>query len=204
MKYKIDIAGTIYTECDLQSANIERPLFDRLSIGNACEARMALKFKPKSEIPIMAEIKPYVFIDSDWKPLGTFYIDERSISSFGIMSVSAYDSMMKADRVWEPDQSIEFPLPMSQAVSIISQLMGVKIDDRTNVSSLYQIDYPANDMTMRDVLGYFGVANAGNLIITNENKFLLVPLVGSAPEETFYLVDENRNAITFGGVRILI
>ena len=56
---------------------------------------------------------------------------------------------------------------------------------------------------MREVLAEIAVANAGNWIITDAGKLLLVPL-NSIPAETHYLVTEYGYAITFGGTRILL
>ena len=112
--------------------------------------------------------------------------------------------MLKAETVWTPDQSIDFPLSMTDAVSNIAMLMGIPIDSRTVLSNSYTVDYPANDYTLRDVLRYIAAAHGGNWIITSDEKLLLVPLFSSMPPETHYLVTESGNAVTFGGVRILI
>ena len=93
---------------------------------------------------------------------------------------------------------------MDDAVDIIAELMGITVDPRTNVSHTYTIDYPANDYTLRDVLKFIAVANGGNWTITRNDKLLLVPLVGSVPPETHYLIEESGFAITFGGDRILV
>ena len=204
MEYKVLIDTTEYTENDIQSGNIERPLFDALGIGNACMAMLNIVFKRKSVIPRMSKIVPYAMVDNKWEQLGVFYLDERSVKPTGIMTIVAYDSMLKADKIWAPDQSLSFPMSMRNAVNIIAGLMGVSVDSRTNVSSTYTIDYPANDYTLRDVLKFIAAANGGNWTITREDKLLLVPLVGSAPPETNYLVEEGGDAIIFGGVRILV
>ena len=196
MEYKVVIDTTEYTDADIQSGNIERPLFDELGIGNACMAMLKIVFKRKSVIPRMAKIVPKALVNGQWEQLGVFYLDERSIK--------AYDSMLKADKVWAPDQSLEFPMPMDNAVDIIAELMGITVDPRTNVSHAYTIDYPANDYTLRDVLKFIAVANGGNWTITRNDQLLLVPLVGSMPPETHYLIEENGFAITFGGDRILV
>ena len=112
--------------------------------------------------------------------------------------------MLKADKIWVPDQSLEFPMSMDDAVDIIAELMGITVDPRTQVSHTYTIDYPANDYTLRDVLKFIAVANGGNWTITRNDQLLLIPLVGSAPPETHYLIEENGDAITFGGIRILV
>ena len=204
MEYKVVIETTEYTDTDIQSGNIERPLFDELDIGNTCMAMLKIVFKQKSTIPRMSKIVPKALVDGQWEQLGVFYLDERSVKPTGIMTVIAYDSMLKADKVWVPDQSLEFPMPMDDAVDIIAELMGITVDPRTKVSHTYTIDYPANDYTLRDVLRFIAVANGGNWTITREDKLLLVPLVGSMPQETHYLIEENGFAITFGGDRILV
>ena len=204
MKYKVLIDNEEYIDADIRSANIERPLFDQLSIGNACEATLKIVFRKKTVIPTTAKMIPYALVNNQWEQLGVFYLDERSIKPTGIMTVVAYDSMLKADKVWVPDQSLEFPMPMDDAVDIIAELMGITVDPRTNVSHAYTIDYPANDYTLRDVLKFIAVANGGNWTITRKDQLLLVPLVGSMPPETHYLIEENGFAITFGGDRILV
>lgn len=204
MKYKVLIDNEEYIDADIRSANIERPLFDQLSIGNACEATLKIVFRKKTVIPTTAKMIPYALVNNQWEQLGVFYLDERSIKPTGIMTVVAYDSMLKADKVWVPDQSLEFPMPMDDAVDIIAELMGITVDPRTNVSHAYTIDYPANDYTLRDVLKFIAVANGGNWTITRNDQLLLVPLVGSMPPETHYLIEENGFVITFGGDRILV
>ena len=204
MKYKVLIDNEEYIDADIRSANIERPLFDQLSIGNACEATLKIVFRKKTVIPTTAKMIPYALVNNQWEQLGVFYLDERSIKPTGIMTVVAYDSMLKADKVWVPDQSLEFPMPMDDAVDIIAELMGITVDPRTNVSHAYTIDYPANAYPLRDVLKFIAVANGGNWTITRNDQLLLVPLVGSMPPETHYLIEENGFAITFGGDRILV
>ena len=204
MEYKIIIDTTEYTDADIQSGNIEHPLFDELGIGNACMAMLKVVFKQKSTIPRMSKIVPQALIDGHWEQLGVFYLDERSVKPTGIMTVVAYDSMLKADKVWTPDQSLEFPMPMDDAVDVIAELMGITVDPRTQINHTYTMDYPANDYTLRDVLCYIATANGGNWTITRNDQLLFVPLVGSMPPETHYLIEENGNAITLGGVRILV
>ena len=105
--------------------------------------------------------------------------------------------------MWEPEQSLEFPMTMQAAVEEIARLMGVAIDPRTVLSTAYTIDYPANNYTLRDVLRYIAAAHAGNFIITDAGQLRLVTF-GEIPPETNYLVEENGDAITFGGDRILV
>lgn len=204
-RYRFDIAGTEYGMNDVcAKPKIEHPLFDKLSVGNTCSAELDITFWAKGTIPKMAKIVPYVIDESGVETkLGEFWTDTREQVG-DRLHIIAYDGMMRGDIVWVPDQALEFPMSMPKAVQVICDLMGVEQDERTVLSSAYTIDYPANDWTLRDVLGFIGAAHAGNWIITAAGKLLLVPLFDSMPAETGYLVTENGNPITFGGVRILV
>lgn len=203
-QYKVVIADVEYGMSDIASAKIEHPLFDKLSVGNTCAAELDITFWPKSDIPKMAKIVPFA-IDEDGTEtqLGVFYTDTRARVG-DRLNIIAYDEMLKADVVWVPDQALEFPMTMPAAVTVIAGLMGVELDSRTVLNSAYTIDYPANDYTLRDVLGYIAAAHAGNWIFTGEGKLLLVPLFASMPEETSYLITEDGEPILIGGVRITV
>lgn len=205
-QYKFDIAGVEYGMTDVSAVKLEHPLFDKLSVGNTCSAELDITFWPKGDIPKMAQIIPWVLLESgDWHKLGVFWTDTRARVG-DKLNITAYDAMMRGDIVWVPNQSLEFPMPMPQAVQVICGLMGVELDSRTVLTDAYTIDYPANEWTLRDVLGFIGAAHGGNWIITNEGKLLLVPLFGGEMviTETNYLVTEKGEPITFGGVRILV
>lgn len=206
MDYKILVGEVEYRKSGVRSVSIESPLFEKFSAGNACAAVLEMSFRPTATVPRMARIVPAVWDEAaaEWKQLGVFWLDERSVSSSGVMHIVAYDAMCKADVEWKPIQSLEFPLPMSAAVTEITRLMDVELDSRTTLNNSYQIDYPANGYTLRDVLCFIAAAHGGNWIITAAGKLLLVPLFGGMPEETNYLVDRDGNALTIGGVRILV
>jgi hypothetical protein len=193
MEYKVSIGGVEYGMGDIESVSIEAPLFDKLSVGNACAAELNMTFWPLGPVPRMAEIIPYAW-DNGWKQLGVFYLDERTTSGEK-MTIVAYNSMLKAEVEWIPSDELVFPMSMSDAIKCISGLMDVAIDPRTVVSDSYTIDYPANEYTLRDVLRFVAAAHAGNWIITANNELLLVPLFASMPEETSSLVTENGDAI---------
>ncbi len=202
MEYKVDIGEETYNMSDLKEVTITHPLFDKVSFGNACAAELTLTIWPKGEIPRMAKITPWVRDTGEWQKLGGFWLDTRD--KYGTaMKIVAYDAMLRADTVWQPDQSLEFPMTMPNAAKEIARLMGVELDPRNKLNASYTIDYPANDYTLRDVLCFMAAAHGGNWIMTNEEKLLLIPLFGM-PEETHYLIDEYGSNITFGGTRILV
>lgn len=208
---QIVIAGVTYGEDQIVSLSTTSGLFieDTMGIGGAVAKEIDLVLRQPGNIPRMAQMIPsYRLVKgtqaSEWKQKGIYYIDTRSVDEVtGVMTIHGYDDMLKAEQVWEPAQSLEFPMTMVQAVNVIAQLMGVTLDPRTVLNQSYTIDYPANNYTLRDVLRYIAVANAGNWIITDEGKLRLVSF-GEIPVETNYLVEEGGDAITFGGDRILV
>lgn len=207
---KINIAGTDYGEDTIVSLTTTGGLFadGTLSVGSAVSREINLSlWNISATIPKMAKLIPYYRISngaqtSEWIQKGVFYIDTRSVDS-GLLTIHGYDDMLKAEQIWTPDQSLEFPMPMTQVVDIIANIMGVEIDARTVLNSLYTVDYPANDYTLRDVLRFIAAAHGGNWIMSDVGELWLVGL-NDLPTETNYLCDEDGDWITFGGDRILV
>lgn len=205
-EYKFIINGVEYGKDAEVSHSVESQLFEEFGIGNACCATLKLAVVADN-IPRAATIKRYLRLVNGtqataWIPKGTFFTNKRSRDG-DYWEIEAYDAMRKADVVWEPAQSLTFPMSMPAAVNLFCQMMGVKLDKRTVLNSAYTIDYPANDYTIRNELCFIAAAHGGNWIMTDEGNLLLVPLL-SMPEETNYLITEYGDAITFGGVRILV
>lgn len=205
-EYKFIINGVEYGKDAEVSHSVESQLFEEFGIGNACCATLKLAVIADN-IPRGATINRYLRLANGtqataWIPKGVFFTNKRSRDG-DYWEVEAYDAMRKADVVWEPNQSLTFPMSMPTAVNLFCQMMGVKLDKRTVLNSAYTIDYPSNDYTIRNELCFIAAAHGGNWIMTDEGNLLLVPLL-SMPEETNYLITEHGDAITFGGVRILV
>nr|DAM77285.1 MAG TPA: hypothetical protein [Bacteriophage sp.] len=205
-EYKFIINDVEYGKDAEVSHSVESQLFEEFGIGNACCATLKLAVIADN-IPRAATIKRYLRLVNGtqataWIPKGVFFTNKRSRDG-DYWEVEAYDAMRKADVVWEPSNSLAFPMSMLTAVNLFCQMMGVTLDKRTALNSAYTIDYPANDYTVRNELCFIAAAHGGNWIITDAGKLLLIPLL-SMPTETNYLITEAGNAITFGGVRILV
>lgn len=205
-EYKFEINDVEYGPEEEVEHTYSNGIFEDFGFGNAYTASLTLSLFTDN-VPRSATIKRYVRLRngeqvSEWLPKGTFFTNTRSDDD-GYWTIEAYDSMRKAEAVWEPDQSLEFPLSMPAAAAEFARIIGVELDQRTVLNANYTIDYPANDYTIRNELCFIAAAHGGNWIITDENKLYLVPLL-SAPAETNYLVEEYGGAITFGGVRILV
>lgn len=217
---KAVIAGATYGHDKIVSARVSGALFESFSIGNTASRELDIEIVPQGTIPRQAKIQLYLRIilrddtgavtqSSEWIPKGEFFFSTRSTDkATGWMTVTAFDAMLKSEEDWinESYSETNFPMAASAAVADIAQRMGVEVDSRTSLSTAFTVAYPIGDSgskTMREVLAEIAVANAGNWIITDAGKLLLVPL-NSIPAETNYLVTEYGYAITFGGTRILI
>ena len=213
---KLVIAGVTYGEDKIVdgSLRIDGGLYSDFGIGNCCARQIDFEIYPQGTIPRQAQIEVYVRLVlgeqvSEWIPKGVFFFSTRKTDRVtGVLSVHGYDAMLKAEETWlDSSYNAEnWPMPASTAVADIAARMGVAVDRRTVLDAAFPVQYPVDDegdMTMREALGRIAVANAGNWIITDEGKLLLVGL-NSMPEETNYLVTETGSAITFGGVRILV
>lgn len=213
-EYKFDIAGVVYGPDVEVTHSTDRGLYEQFGIGNAATAKLTVSLFADN-IPKAATIKRYIRLrngaqTSEWIPKGIFFANRRSEED-GYWTIEAFDAMRKAEQPWEPDQSLEFPLSAPAAVAEFARIMGVEIDPRTQLNSAYKIDYPTSDpdsdsgdyYSIRQELQWIAAAHGGNWIITDEGKLLLVPLL-SIPDETNYLVTEYGDAITLGGVKILV
>lgn len=213
-EYAFDIDGVWYGPEVEVTHSVDSGLYEEFGIGNATTAKLTLSLFADN-IPRAATIKGYIRLVNggrvtEWLPKGVFFANRRSVED-GYWTIEAYDAMRKAEASWEPDQFLNFPLSMPDAVAEFARIMQVEIDPRTTLNPGYTIDYPASDpesetgdyYSIRQELQWIAAAHAGNWIITGEGKLLLVPLL-SMPDETHYLVTEYGGAITLGGVRILV
>lgn len=186
------------------------------TVGGCVSRQLDIMVLPQGAIPRMAEIRletrlvtkdlltGEIIQSSEWIPKGTFYIDTRKTdSTSGALIIHGYDAMLKMEQLYLADGEdvTGWPKTMPTVMEEIAAMIGVELDER-NVLQDYRVEAPAG-YTMREVSGWIAAAHAGNWIITDEGKLRLVPLY-STVLDVGYLVDENGDAITFGGVKILV
>lgn len=205
-EYKFEIDGVSYGPESEVEHSVSSALYEDFGIGNAVIAQLSMSLYADN-IPRGATVKRFIRLKngdqvSEWLPKGEFFTNRRTEDD-GYWTIEAFDAMRKADVVWEPDQFLVFPMTMPDAVNEFARIMGVELDSRTVLNPAYTIDYPANDYTIRNELCYIAAAHAGNWIITDAEKLLLVPLL-SIPAETNYLVSEYGDTILIGGEMILV
>lgn len=213
---KFNISGVEYTQANIIQCKTSGALFERMDapVGNCISRKISASIFPLGEIPRQAEIKLFIraVLDgrsSEWIPQGVFFLSTRKKDKrTGRINVTGFDAMLKADAIWlTPDYAaVNFPMTQNEAVTDISRRIGVVVDPRSVLNEKYPVEYPVDekgDLTMREVLAHIATSNAGNWVITEAGALRLIRY-GDIPAETSYLVTETGDAITFGGVRILV
>lgn len=226
METRVDIAGVTYYEYGSShyAANAQTGLwsltttgaaFESFSIGGCYSASCNLVILNPAQIPKMAKIEVWVRLvgelaTTEWIRKGVFYIDTREWdAAHEFLTITAYDAMLMADRPYisAGDDVGTWPKTDSEVVAEICDKLGLSLDDRTELHG-YEVQLPAvysdgsESDTVRDVLGWIAAMNCGNWVITDEGKLRLLHAV--PPAATNYLVTEDGDRITFGGVRIIV
>lgn len=207
-EYAVEIDGERYEDKDIETIGIKMPLFDKFSIGNTCSAQLTLSVYPRIQPPKMAKIIVYVRLEyrgevTEWIQRGVYFIDERQLDSWGRLNITAYDSMLKAEQNYIPDEDYgDWPKDQKAAAQEIGERMGIELDPRTQLADGYFVQY-LPEATCREILGYIGVSNIGNWVITNEDKLYLIKL-SDTPTETNYLINESGATLLFGEVKMLV
>lgn len=209
MQVKAVIGGVEYTK--IASCKITRGLFsgDTFSIGGCVAASLEITLINPQEIPKGVEVKIYIRDTGEWIPQGVFFIDQRDKDiAYNTLTLVCYDRMLMTEQgFFTADMSSwSFPASPLKAAQNIAERIGTTLDERTTLDENFGVEYPVGeygDITMREVLSYIAMANAGNWIFTGEGK-LFLSRVADIPKETSYLIEENGNAILFGTVRILV
>ena len=145
---------------------------------------------------------------SGWLPQGVFYIDTREQTDYEItppvLSIHGYDVMLKAEALYPVDDPGNYPMEDVDVIDLIAETIGIEVDSRTYdiMTEGYMINLPAT-YSMREVLSNIASMYAANFCISPLGKLRLVGLTDIGTE-TNYLIDQQGEAITFGGDRILV
>ena len=228
--YKVNIDGTDYDQDKIWSMKSSRACFTANTnfVGNALVGQIDLTVtKPEVDFSKMACIKPYIRlysrprrIYSGWLQKGQFYIDNRETDeSDGITTlvIKGYDLMRKTNQLY-PSSTLQWdathPTAFQVVKEIASHMFGVSLSTVNTYPTRYIesetvtllsntshiVGFPAQ-YTMAEVLGSIAAMYGSNFIISDTGKLKMARLM-DLPTETFLLVDEKGNLITFGGYGI--
>ena len=147
------------------------------------------------------------YVESEWIPQGTFFIDTREISAnqdgLDVLTIHGYDAMLKTEQEYASNEAVGDNYDTAY-VRAISNAIGVEVDDRTweLMGTGYIVPFPLG-YTMREILGFIAASYVGCFIMTDEGKLRLVSMT-DLPAETNLLIDSVGDVILVGGDAILI
>lgn len=209
---RVNVAGEDYGQGRILSLETSGGVFSEPDIGGCASRQIDLVLRNPGDIPRSACMRVFTRLvagseASEWIPKGVFFIATRLQDRItGSLEIHGFDAMRRAGAVWQIDPYANWPMPEREAVEDIAAQMGVEVDPRTVLSGGFPVGYPVDengDLTMQDILEGIAVSECGNWVMSDEGKLLLLRL-GDIPAETNHLVTEFGEAITFGGVRILV
>lgn len=179
---KVNIAGTDYGMDTLVSLKTNVAAFSdngpKLGLAVANEISVDV-YADSADIPRMARMQVYYRVandsrSSEWIGKGTFFIDTREQEHNGLLHLTGFDSMLKAEALY-PSSTLEWPATDVDVIREITGYMGVGIDARTTalMTSGYKVQL-APQMTMREMLQYIAAMYGGSFVIADDNCLLLV------------------------------
>lgn len=207
----VRIGGTEYDKGRIISLSTSGGAFPEADIGNCMSRQIDLTLRKPGTIPWNAEIRVFARLRleqqvSEWIQKGVFFISSRQKGkTTETLKIHGFDAMLRAGNTWTPSSYANWPMPQREAAADIARRIGVELDPRTVIDNVFPIEYPSDDLalTMTDVLEGIAVSNAGNWVISDAGKLLLLRY-GDIPPETNYLVTEYGGAITLGGVKLIV
>lgn len=176
-----DGKAQMFGDADIASLKITGGVFSENKFGfGGCFAReIELEFYPSVTPPArMAGVIVMFEAVNDSKKsglyfAGTFFIDTRETNALGLMRITGYDSMLKAEKLYiDPGDVGQWPKKMSEVAADIASKMDVGLDSRCSFED-YDVQLPTG-YTMREVLSFIAAAHAGNWVITPEGKLRLI------------------------------
>ena len=179
-KVRAIINGTTYGMDKIVACSISRDMLEDIGLGSATAAQLDLTLIDYSSIPKMASIQVDCCLtngttDSEWLPMGTFYLDTREELEGGKLLLHAYDAMLKGDVAFTYSGDT---MTTTAAVSQICTALGVSLDSRVSITE-YTINR-GQPYTCREILRFIGASQGGSWVITPANKLTLVPLKNTA------------------------
>ena len=148
---------------------------DDFSIGNAIPARLDISFRTTDKFPVNSEIRPFLRLkgstaDTEWLPLGFFYIDSRKFEN-DVWKFTCYDKLMQANQPWKTN--LMLPAPMRDVIDEICEQLNITLYPDTVIKH-YEVPLMTHDFTMRQVIGYIAACHAANARINKDGELCFI------------------------------
>lgn len=211
-------ADSGYNESMLSSVEAKAPLFsgEEPTAGGCVSREIDIKMlKPTANIDGLSRLSVYTRLTdgerfSEWLPQGVYFIDEMQSDAAAEdggpvwLDIHGYDALMFAEQDYPANSKLSWPARDIDVVREIASAIGVTVDSRTVaiMTDNNLIQYPGQ-YSCRETLSGIAAMYAGCFVMSERGELRIV-CFWDIPKETRYLVTGLGNAITFGGVRILV
>lgn len=220
---RLDINGVTYREDVIVSMITDKRQFDGApSVGNCICGELDVELvMDNALIGKNAKLEPYIRdrnSGTPWKKKGVFWIyNRKQDEETGSIKIVAYDAIYRSETSYlsSGDQGL-WPRTDITVMTEIAERIGTTLSPATIalMTNNYPVPYPGitlegeagqtilepdldGALTIREVAERIAMYYAGNWIVDNNGQLALVGL-SSIPPETYYLVTEKGEAITFG------
>ena len=150
----IKAGDKVFLDDSIKSFELQEVIFpEELTFGTACSNRFQFKLYTEENIPLSAEIRPYIGFgeyseDAELCPLGVFYISRR-YRRFNNYSVTCYDRMYRLEDKYSSE--LKFPAKAKDLLAEICENFSLEFQGECSDSLCGSM--PVNE-TVRNVLGY--------------------------------------------------
>lgn len=152
---RIEAGDEVFTDDDIVEFDFDDVAHpDWFTIGTACANRFYFCIRYGGEIPVGAEVKPYISFDGEeWCPLGVFYASRRYVRG-KYVSISCYDRLYSLDK--EYSSLLAFP---SDTVKILGEICSRNGMECADMGEAFLVEKIPEYCTERDMIGYIAALN---------------------------------------------
>lgn len=168
--------GDSFTLGTVVSKSIKMTLLTNIPITEemVIDIRLALWVERKVDGVILHEW--------EWLPMGRYFIDELEGSGTGVVSMTAYDSIIKTETSF--DLSITTSTTLRDAASWITTKTGLAFADTIPAYSIKALE---GVYSIREVLGLIAGLMGGSMVVTRDNQYKVIK-----PQSTGVAIDGNQ------------
>ena len=151
----------VFFDDTIKSFELQEVIFpEELTFGTACSNRFQFRLYTTENIPLSAEIRPYIGFgeyseEAELCPLGVFYISKRYRRGNNY-SVTCYDRMYRLENIYS--SKLTFPATAAELLEEICEEYSLEFTGECGESTCAKA--PVNE-TVRNVLGYLAGLEGG-------------------------------------------
>lgn len=191
---KVEINGTEYGVSNIVDFTIENSLItgDEFDIGTTNASKLTIQLRALDELPANAKVVPYVAISlasltwqdahypwgsfhfpwaggqTEWMPLGEFYVDRREKLPNRVWTYVCFDKMVWANSLHT--SSLTYPATMQALWDEVCNDLDYDYDSTVQINPGYTLPVAPTGYTKRQILGYIAGAHCASSTFAKDGK----------------------------------